>query len=872
MDQEVTVTVTSKGSGGARADIVIWASESRKDQRDNATIVVECKSDDITIQPVDYFQGLNYASRTGAKYIITHNRKETRCYLIDQDSLFRGKRKELSRIPSASDLVNPEKLYELKSVEKRFDRSEFSRLLKECHNKLRTNDNLTDDLAFDEISKVLFIKIQFEKDGRSFSLEEFDKLKEAFKQVEGKYHQKLFKQAIKNYKSEELFRDTDLLNVREETFEFMVKNLEKYNLTKTSDDIKGVAFEQYLSKTFRGTLGQFFTPRPVVDYMVESLDPKEGELICDPCCGSGGFLIKSFEFIRDKIEKDIEVMKMDIVHNKRINDEEKKVKINDLNQELVDRLHKLSNEYIFGVDADARMARVSKMNMIMQGDGHGGVHHFDGLLDINGIFEERFDLIITNPPFGAENIDVNKKIEHEDSLKDNSRYEEWIELYGTTYKEIVEQREYDIRNGTKIKDKYKIAQFSLSTEILFMERCLNLLKKGGRLGLVIPDGVLTNNNKNSLKIRTYFESKAKISLITSIPQDVFKSSNTGVKTSLLFLKKFTEKEEKQWTEINRKAEIEVSDRYNSKIQAIQNGLKKQHENYKFLSVGDKKGLKNKLNKLKLERDLTKMELIKTAFNYTYYVSKVDHAGIDAQGRQIKNELPELKQSYLSVHKPGYNKPNNLWEQSFKDMKFWGGIAEIPISITQTDSMETYHLSEILEDVTGFRRTTLLPNTEYRLIELSKDGKGISSRERGNKGIISDINQTQYDELYEIRKDDIIYGINIHQGSIGLVDSRFDGYYVSKEYPIINLRPGVPIDLYYLTMLFTSKEFYSGYSYLVTGSSRLSVNDFLDRKVPFPTLDIQRELSIEYKQSIILKERINQLNAVATPKFRAAIFD
>lgn len=657
----------------------------------------------------------------------------------------------------------------------------------------------------------------------------------------------------------------------------MVKRLEIYNLSKTSDDIKGVAFEQYLSKTFRGTLGQFFTPRPVVDYMVEILDPKEGELICDPCCGSGGFLIKSFEYIRKKIEKDIEKKKKFIIEDEQINDEDKKEKIYDLNQELdLDnkngRLYKLSNEYIFGVDVDTRMARVSKMNMIMQGDGHGGVHHFDGLLDINGIFEERFDLIITNPPFGAENIDVNKKIEPEDSLKNNSRYEEWIKLYGASYKKIGDRREYDISTGTKIKDKYNIAQFSLSTEILFIERCLDLLKKGGRLGLVIPDGVL--NNKNARKIRTYFEGKAKISLITSIPQDVFKSSKTGVKTSLLFLKKFTEIEEKQWIEINRKAEIEVSNRYNSKIHAIQNRLKKQHENYRFLSIGDKRKLKDGLNELQLKRSLNKMELIKTAFNYTYYVSKVDFAGIDAQGRPIENELPALKQSYFNVHKSRHIRPNNLWEQNFKAMKFWGGIAEIPISISQKYSMTTYHLSEILEDVTICRRTTLLPNTEYRLIELSKDGKGISYRDRGNRGIIRDNNQTKYDELYKILENDIIYGINIHRGSIGLVDSRFDGYYVSKEYPIVNLKPSVPIDLYYLTMLFTSEEFYSGYSYLVTGSSRLrlSVADFLDRKVPFPTLDIQRELSVEYKKSIALKVRINRLNEVAIPKFRTAIFD
>lgn len=82
-----------------------------------------------------------------------------------------------------------------------------------------------------------------------------------------------------------------------------------YNLSRTADDVKGIAFEKFLGKTFRGELGQFFTPRKIVDFMVELLDPEEGEIICDPCCGSGGFLIKAFEYVREKIESDIQKVK-----------------------------------------------------------------------------------------------------------------------------------------------------------------------------------------------------------------------------------------------------------------------------------------------------------------------------------------------------------------------------------------------------------------------------------------------------------------------------------------------------------------------------------------------------------------------------------
>lgn len=99
------------------------------------------------------------------------------------------------------------------------------------------------------------------------------------------------------------------MQIKEASFEAIVKELEVYNLSCTADDVKGIAFEKFLGKTFRGELGQFFTPRTIVDFMVSLLDPEEGEVICDPCCGSGGFLIKAFEYVREKIENDIQKAK-----------------------------------------------------------------------------------------------------------------------------------------------------------------------------------------------------------------------------------------------------------------------------------------------------------------------------------------------------------------------------------------------------------------------------------------------------------------------------------------------------------------------------------------------------------------------------------
>ena len=88
-----------------------------------------------------------------------------------------------------------------------------------------------------------------------------------------------------------------------------MKELERFNLSATGDDIKGLAFERFLGDTFRGELGQFFTPRPIVDFMVDLLDPQESELVCDPAAGSGGFLIRAFEHVRTKISDDVQAKK-----------------------------------------------------------------------------------------------------------------------------------------------------------------------------------------------------------------------------------------------------------------------------------------------------------------------------------------------------------------------------------------------------------------------------------------------------------------------------------------------------------------------------------------------------------------------------------
>lgn len=681
MEQELQVNNSQRGQGRAMADIAIWRNEKEKTERKSPVIVVECKAEHITIHEEDYFQGYNYASWAGADFFVTTNQKETRIFKVVKGHIPK-RLDEIINIPTAKEVKDEKKINALLKQTKAFTRDEFSKLLFKCHNIIRNNDKLSPEAAFDEISKILFIKIRYERtnsENQIFSLEAFkaDKASyEKYKPKDGKdFYQFLFDQTKEDFKDDDLFEPTEIIRIRENSFEAIVKELEIYNLSTTSDDVKGIAFEQFLGRTFRGELGQFFTPRTIVDFMVDVLDPQEGEVICDPCCGSGGFLIRAFEYVRAKIEEEIQQAK-EIIKNEFYTAEyekmaeEEKAQIdetvndlfNKLNAELDinnkrSRLRELSYDCIFGTDANPRMSRTAKMNMIMHGDGHGGVHHNDGLLNVNGIFENRFDIILTNPPFGSR-VEKSLKITEADKYTDTARILKYRERYGKAYDEAMKQVNNNV--GKPILSLYKTGSMSTLTEVLFIERCLNLLKPGGRMGIVLPEGVL--NNTNLQKIRDFVESKAKIVLITSIPQDVFIASGATVKPSLLFFKKFTEEEAKEYNTVKSNAEKKIKAKYAIQISEINAQLSLKGK--EALSKDEKKKLRAELRQINEKAANEIKTEIKEGFNYQIPIAEVERAGISTTGAKIENELEPLAAEFKK-----YREENHLWQNVFSHVKY-----------------------------------------------------------------------------------------------------------------------------------------------------------------------------------------------------------
>lgn len=631
MDEEVKLTTSQRWTWRASADIVVWKTVEEKNNDSTAFLVVELKASYLNLKVEDCYQWYNYATWSRAKLFAVSNWKELQVYKTIEEKLPLNL-SPVNDIPHAKDILDNSKIDEFLSKTKEFTWDEFSKVLQKCHNIIRNNDKLSPESAFDEISKILFIKIMYERKPKQeaiFSSKQFQKLKDAWNlsrwssETETSYIQRLFEDVKQEFKDDNIFDTYEKINLREVSFEQIVKELEIYNLTTTSSDVKWIAFEKFLWRTLRWELWQFFTPRTIVDFMVNILEPKEWELICDPSCGSGWFLIRAFEKIRDEVVKEFILRK----HEKQkeifweelenIEDEElNKIYerfLEEINKEEEQRITELCHNSIFWTDANPRMARVSKMNMIMHWDWHNGIHHNDGLLNIKEITENKFDVILANPPFWAR-VSKDSKVE-------------WT--------------------NTTILSLFDVGKMSSLTEILFMERNLRLLKAGWRMWVVLPEWVL--NNSNLQKVRDYFEWRAKIILITSIPQDVFIASWATVKPSLVFLKKFTLEEEQEYQKISNEVNNEISKEFEELINSKNTLLKNSKDK------DEKKKLKSEIKELETKKEEKIKKLIKEIFNYQIAIAEVEKAWISTTWAVIENELEPLAKEFAE-----YRKQNILW--------------------------------------------------------------------------------------------------------------------------------------------------------------------------------------------------------------------
>ena len=306
------------------------------------------------------------------------------------------------------------------------------------------------------------------------------------------------------------------------------------------------------------------------------------------------------------------------------------------------------------------------MNMIMHGDGHGGVYHHDGFLDVGGILDGRFDIVLTNPPFGSivgpGDIVTHSDVSVSGEIEQRNRVE-----YGEMYDRARQRLTAAVgRPIGSLFDVVKSDTARTKTEVLFIERCLNLLKDGGRLGIVLPEGIF--NNPSLAYVREFVEERAFIRAVVSLPQETFSSTGASVKCSLLFLQKYTGNERTEYQAIKRISMTEASASFEAERRADEARLRAEMDSAKASGeVGEYARLKGDLRRFQKEIDRRQqaeaMRLLRSRFDYAIFMFEAEKVGITATGDEDVNELvPNEGQAldasclerYREFHRTGVN--------------------------------------------------------------------------------------------------------------------------------------------------------------------------------------------------------------------------
>ena len=467
------------------ADIVVY----RNLERTEPFIVGELKAPKE--QKIDEEQGASYARNIGAEYHFWTNKIITKYW---KTTPFPNKSIPIGNLPlwiGKKPII--EKVKKTETLPPFRDVQEFRHVISTLHN-LIYKEGHDPAYAFDELTKLLFLKIYDERETPKYY--EFMTLANESQKETVERTQKLFDKAVSDPRYHDVFltrynKVTETrLDLLPQTIYQIVQQLQGYSLVNTTEtikgvDIKGEAYEQMVGGTFRGELGQYFTPREIVDFMVKMLDPDKNDKVLDPACGSGGFLIMCIKHIKERIKEE----------NPNLSE-----------SEINSQIKYFCEHNIFGLDINPRMARVAKMNMIMHGDGHSGIFNMNGLFvapyDSDNarkeIKENTFNIVFSNPPFAGFEKDT-------EVLKD-----------------------FDLG-----KNKGKTR--SVTKEVVFVERIQKLLKNEGKAALVLPQGIFSD--KTLKYARDYIKEHCKILALIELPHWAFRPTGTGVRGSLLFIQK-----------------------------------------------------------------------------------------------------------------------------------------------------------------------------------------------------------------------------------------------------------------------------------------------------------------------------------------------
>ena len=526
------------------ADIVVYADEMCLCPH----ILVECKRQEVSEaeyqQAIEQAYSYAFALPSDVKYVWVTSGIKSDYFEVDKTQ---NTRNQLPDIPQfgVENIANYKYVYgaqylpEEKGKQKFFDlsvidQSELTRRFKQAHEALWAGGQLNPSEAFDELDKLIFCKIWDERKPRKVGepydfqiitvpkTEEKDERKRRLIENDNLYNRikALYEEGRK--RDAEVFRDN--IRLTPEKIRTVVGYLESVNLNETDLDSKGRAFETFMGSFFRGNFGQYFTPREIVNFIVDVLPIKNDSKVLDTSCGSGGFLLYALNKVRNQATEFYPN------HNNDVRQHERWFK----------HWHDFAQNNLFGIEISEQISRAAKMNMIIHDDGHTNVITSDGLVSDSAIFERTankgfeygtFDFIITNPPFG--NTIRQSEQAYLKTYQLGKKEEDWL---------AVRAMPENIRDGQ-------------NTEVLFIEQDYKFLKEGGYLAIVLPDGILTNSSMQY--VRTQIEDWFRIVAVVSMPQTAFTANGAGVKSSVLFLKKWKKDQTKNLVDAKKDIEAKL---------------------------------------------------------------------------------------------------------------------------------------------------------------------------------------------------------------------------------------------------------------------------------------------------------------------------
>lgn len=525
------------GSRRPRADIVIFPKDSPELTQDHVWLIVECKNEKF--EPKNKKDGVeqlkSYMSAcpncewgmwTNGKY-----KEVLRKVKIEGKYVFQ----EYNDIPPADGSLEDVNRPKRNKLKKAYE-DNLLMVFKTCHNHIYVTDGLQKQPAFFELLKLIFCKTLDEQNvGKplEFYATSAERSNPDGQLTVKKRISKIFNKVKKQFP--QIFEANDEIKLQPRSLAWIVSELQPYSLLETHVDVKGKAYEELVGANLRGDRGEFFTPRNIMRMAVEMINPKPDEKVFDTSCGTGGFLVMAMNHVIEQLKIEVE-SDFGKPESEWIDYEKSIVR---------DKIKEIAASKFYGFDINPDLVKATKMNMVMNNDGSGNIYRNDSLLpphewslklkqqlakalnieadsikNANSI--EFFDVIVTNPPFGS-------KI----PIKDSHILEQFK---NTGYIWRNEQYDTSKQPGWTISSDF---QSSVPPEQLFIERCFQFLKPGGRLAIVLPDSILGNPGLGY--IRQWLIEKTRIVASVDLHVDTFQPRN-GTQTSVLIVQKKTQEE------------------------------------------------------------------------------------------------------------------------------------------------------------------------------------------------------------------------------------------------------------------------------------------------------------------------------------------